>query len=541
MSKPSSTAGKACVECGIPDPCLMDVVTAFPENKEHHTWSKEGTVHFDLLDEGEGCNGTITIESKCDKNGCPEVWLEENKEGTSESLSSDGKPNKVILYYGGEKKESSVVDSFRSPWEYLSSITQPGDIFDEPAHYAVIANGCYECGRYVEIDVYPTIEIRFTVGLSYALISSHRERTIKERRDEQIKSRQAMDNTQPKNKNKLRDGWTYKSAQFELMNKTALNVDFGVKICNVEFTHEYEEEIKKLRRTKALEQLNRADQLINNLNTYFAPDPESENKTREYSIFSFNAEPLKIGVSYAYQFTDIIEGPCHYFGLYGKPFLEAKLKFDIIQFICAYCKIDTLVGKCRDYLKKHGTSVECYIEVAPGVNLNIGAAYSKKDDKWTFKILKENQLYLGIKGVVSATFEAEVFVVELRAEAEATIGAAAGFALDEHDNGLDLVLYHDGIKGTFKFSADIGYKVGKNKKDKSLSETNNNAEEEWQLSSPLKTEDSPLRINLYGKERITSHSVITPPAHFEPWAMGSNPNWDKNEENKTGYNGIPQN
>ncbi|WP_249360757.1 hypothetical protein [Citrobacter sp. wls714] len=350
-----------------------------------------------------------------------------------------------------------------------------------------------------------------------------------------------MDNTQPQNKNKLRDGWTYKTAQFELMNKTALNVDFGLKICNVEFTHEYEEEIKKLRRTKALEQLNRADQLINNLNTYFAPDPENGNKTREYSVFSFNAEPLKIGLSYAYQYTDIKEGPCHYFGLYGKPFLEAKLKFDIIQFICAYCKIDTLVGKCRDYLKKHDTSVECYIEVAPGVNLNIGAAYSKKDDKWAFKILTENQLYLGIKGVVSATFEAEVFVVELRAEAEATIGAAAGFALDEHDNGLDLVLYHDGIKGTFKFSADIGHKGGKNNKGKSRPETNNNAEEEWQLSSPLKTEDSPLRINLYGKERIISHSAITPPAHFEPWAMGSNPNWDKNEKNKTEYNGIPQN
>ncbi|WP_058668208.1 hypothetical protein [Citrobacter koseri] len=539
MSKPSSTAGKACVECGIPDPCLMDVITDFPENEEHHVWSKEGIVHFELLDEGEGCDGTITIESKCDKSGCPEAWLEEHKEGTYESLSSDGKPNKVTLYYGGEKKGLSVVDSFRSPWEYLSSITHPGDMFDEPAHYAVVVNGCYECGRYVEIDVYPTIEIRFTVGLSYDLISSQRERTIKERRDEQIKSRQAMDNTQPKNKNKLRDGWKYKTAQFELMNKTALNVDFGLKICNVEFTHEYEEEIKKLRRTKALEQLNRADQLVDNLNAYFAPDPESGNKTREYSVFSFNAEPLKIGVSYAYQYTDIKEGPCHYFGLYGKPFLEAKLRFDIIQFICAYCKIDTLVGKCRDYLKRHGTSVECYIEVAPGVNLNIGAAYSKKDDKWAFKILTENQLYLGIKGVVSATFEAEVFVVELRSEAKATIDAAAGFALDEHDNGLDLVLYHDGIKGTFKFSADIGT-GDKDSKNTSQPETKNNIEDEWQLSSPLKTEDSPLRVNLYGKERVIPRPAITPPAHFEPWAMGSNPNWNKNDEDKTGYNGISQ-
>ncbi|HCU0297695.1 TPA: hypothetical protein OUE56_004666 [Citrobacter sedlakii] len=541
MSKPSSTAGNACVECGIPDPCLMDVITDFPENKEHHVWSREGAVHFDLLDEGEGCDGTITIKSKCDKSGCPEAWLEEHKDGTSHSLTSDGKPNKVKLYHGGEKNGLSILEAFGSPWEYLSSITQPGDVFDEPAHYTVVANGCYECGRYVEIDVYPTIEIRFTVGLSYDLISSKRERTIKERRDEQIKSRQAMDNTQPKNKNKLRDGWTYKTDQFEFMNKSALNVDFGLKICNVEYSHKYAEEIKKLRKTKALEQLNRADRLVDNLNTYFAPDPESRNKTREYSVFSFNAEPLKIGVSYAYQYTDVKEGPCHYFGLYGKPFLEAKLKFDIIQFICAYCKIDSLVGRCRAYLKKHGTSVECYIEVAPGVNLNIGAAYSKKDDKWTFKVLKENQLYLGVKGVVSATFEAEVFVVELKAEAEGTIGATAGFALDEHDNGMDLVLYHDGIKGTFKFTADVNYQEGEQDKKNDFPKQKNAAEKEWQLCSPLKTEDSPLRINLYGQERAMSRPTLTPPTHFEPWAMGSNPNWNKNDEDKTGYNGIPQN
>ncbi|MGK9176081.1 hypothetical protein KXR87_23220, partial [Yokenella regensburgei] len=130
--------------------------------------------------------------------------------------------------------------------------------------------------------------------------------------------------------------------------------------------------------------------------------------------------------------------------------------------------------------------------------------------------------------VVSATFEAEVFVVELRAEAEATIGAAAGFALDEHDNGLDLVAYHDGIKGTFKFTADIVYKNGSNTKDESPPETNNYAEEEWQLSSSLKTEDSTLRINLYGKARIIPRPAITPPAHYEPWAMGSNPSWNTN-------------
>lgn len=42
MTSPSSTAGKPCVECGIPDPCIFDVISDFPEAGEKHFWSKEG-------------------------------------------------------------------------------------------------------------------------------------------------------------------------------------------------------------------------------------------------------------------------------------------------------------------------------------------------------------------------------------------------------------------------------------------------------------------------------------------------------------------
>src|SRR5690606_24857787 len=149
----------------------------------------------------------------------------------------------------------------------------------------VVIDGCYERSRYAQIYVYPTIEIRFTTGLSYEIISSKRERTTKERRDERIKSREAMENTKPKNKNKLRDGWQNSTAQFEWSNKTTLTVDFGIKIGNVEYSHKYEEEIIKLRQIKTLEQLRRVDSLIENINKYFAPDPENQDGTRKYSLF----------------------------------------------------------------------------------------------------------------------------------------------------------------------------------------------------------------------------------------------------------------
>ncbi|MFT2603708.1 hypothetical protein ACMWQW_27930, partial [Escherichia coli] len=71
---------------------------------------------------------------------------------------------------------------------------------------------------------------------------------------------------------------------------------------------------------------NSIDKLLGCVNKYFAPDPENNNKIREYEVFSTNLEPVTLGVSYAYQYTDVHDGPCHFFGLYGEPLLEGGLR-----------------------------------------------------------------------------------------------------------------------------------------------------------------------------------------------------------------------
>ena len=518
MSSPSPTAGKACAECGMPEPCLHKITTAFPEQEETHIWPEEKPVRFTVLDEGGGCEGSITIISKCSKSGCPKAELKQIENNTSDSLTSDGQPNQVVLNYKGQKEETELVEALHSPWEYLSSITTPADIFDEPAHYVVATEGCYEKGSQVYIDVYPSFEIRFTAGLSYEIVSNVRERTVKERRDEHIKSRQAMEGVKPKNRNKLRSGWTYHTDKFELTRKTELSVEFGVKICDIDYSKEYSREIQSSKKVRSLEQLNRIDSLVNNINEYFAPDPENTGNTREYNIFSMEIAPVNLEVSYAYQHTDAKDGPCHFLGLSGEPFLSGTFKFDIIQFICAYCKIESLVSKCRDYLKKHGTSVECYLEFTPEVNINIGAAYSLNDDKWDFNIPEGNQLKLGIEGVVSAAFEAEVFFAEINVGTKGSITTAAGFELDQRDKGLDLAGFHDGINGSFEFVADVRYGEDDSKKDKQ--KINRKINKEWELASAMKAVDSPLRINLYGTSRIDTKPNITPPFDYQPWAMG---------------------
>ncbi|EFM3268530.1 hypothetical protein N3R44_004773 [Escherichia coli] len=518
MTTPSSTAGKVCVECNIPDTCLLDIITDFPNNKEHHTWSKEGSIYLNLLDEGDGCDGTITIISKCNKSGCPVAWMEEIAGGTSEALTSDGIPNKIKLSYKGQEScltnITDIIDCFFPPYYYLTSVIPPASFSEGPATYIVVANGCYEWGQYVTIYVQPTIEFRASLGLSYELKADIKERSIKERRDERIKSRLAMEDTKPKNGNKLRDGWTYATDKFKLTNSLDMTFDYGLKICNTEYTEEYKSNIKNKITTASSIHSNSIDKLLGCVNKYFAPDPENNNKIREYEVFSTNLEPVTLGVSYAYQYTDVHDGPCHFFGLYGEPLLEGGLRFDIIQFICAYCKIDHLANKCRKYLDKHGVSVECYIEILLGININLGVSYKSKNDEWSIGILEKNQLYLGIKGVVSATFEAEVMCVELSLGAEGSIEAKAGFEVDSHDDGIDLVGYHDGVKGYFAFSYDVAFSDGDDGKEEQGTSTHvNKTETEWQLADPLKASESPLRANLYGKIRQISKPAITPPSN----------------------------
>ncbi|QSW71343.1 hypothetical protein [Escherichia coli] len=520
MTSPSSTAGKPCVECGIPDPCIFDVISDFPEAGEKHFWSKEGVARFKLLDDGSGCDGIITITYQCDKSGTHEAWLEEESENNHKILQPFGIPNKVTLDDNLSEGEIIAMGTFRVPWDYLGAISSPLKNHYEPAHYSVRIDSCYECGNYVEIDVYPTVEIRFTTGFSYEISSSKQTRTVKERRDERIKARDAMENTKPRDKNKLRSGWTNTTAEFEWINKTSLTVDFGVKIANVEHTSEYEKEIKKLRQTKQLEQIGRIDSLVKNVNKYFAPDPDNNNGTRKYALFSAKIEPVKLCISYAYQYTDIQDGPCHFYGLFGAPFFEASFRFDIISFICAYCKVESLVNRCREYLRKNGASVECYIEISAEINLDLGAVYAEKDKKWEFNV-KESNIKLGLKGVVSATFEANVFVVQLTAEATASIEAKAGFGFDSHDDGLDLALFHDGIKGKFEFKIDVSHgEVDEKGKGKEKSEKPEKKDTvEWQLCDPMEVKDSPLRVNLYGKER-TVEKKVTPPKPVTTWTIG---------------------
>ncbi|GAB7211999.1 hypothetical protein [Dickeya oryzae] len=91
------------------------------------------------------------------------------------------------MYYKKPSDQAEVNPQVGSIWSYLDSIILPSDAIDAPHHYDLVTQGCTGKAIYAQIDVYPTIELRAVIGFSYEL--KGKERSWKERRDEQIAAR----------------------------------------------------------------------------------------------------------------------------------------------------------------------------------------------------------------------------------------------------------------------------------------------------------------------------------------------------------------
>ncbi|WP_240345645.1 hypothetical protein [Pectobacterium brasiliense] len=518
--KVSLAAGSACANCNNPDPCTYEItLDAFDEKT--HAWPVEQNIHLKVLDDGTGSQGTIKIEGKCEKPTCPQATLES---GNEKIALKNGTPNPITLYYkkpADSEQDDPPVDPI---WSYFNRIHLPSDAIAAPHRYQLITQGCTGKASYAQIDVYPEVELRAVIGFSYELMG--KERTWKERRDEQIAARKKMENTQPKNGNKLRSGWTLQTDQFQITQEQKLNIEYGLKIGGTEYSAKFAEMTRnKVKTIKTLEQIGKVERFLSNINKYLLPEPDPEKKgTREYRLFDFSVEPINLGVSYAYQCKDRVDDTTHFMGLYAAPFLSMSMKIDLIQLLAAYCKVERIAAKCREYIAKGGSSLECYIQLTAELHFSVGAAY--KQAQWTFAPEDDNnKLAFVLEGVVSQSFETKVLFLEIALKALGVLKTEAGMKLDPHDDGIDLVGYHDGIKAEVALMADVkedGSRKEKNSSNRSYSYTSTT-----ELAGPLKADESAMRINLFGKERVITKPEVIP---AQPWAMGSNPKYNKAEK-----------
>ncbi|MEE3652494.1 MULTISPECIES: hypothetical protein [unclassified Brenneria] len=498
--KISLTAGSACAKCNNPDPCLHQITLDAFDDKTH-IWPVEQKINLKVLDDGTGCKGTITVEGKCDKPTCPQAALESENEKIA---INNGIADPVTLYYKKQSDKTNTDFQMKSIWAHLNSLILPSDAINAPHRYQLVTQGCMGKAVYAQIDVYPTVELRAVIGFSYDL--KGKERSWKERRNEQIAARKKMEDTQPKNGNKLRNGWTFQTDRFQITQEQALNIEYGLKICDTEYSSQFAEVTRKVRTVKTLEQIGNVERFVANINKYLLPDPDKKGSTRQYRVFDYSVEPINMGISYAYQCLDGVDETTHFMGLYAAPFLSMKMKIDLIQLLAAYCKIERIAAKCREYIAKGGDSIECYIQLTTALHLSIGAAY--KQEVWTFSAGEDNKLGFTLEGVVSVAFKTEVLFVEVSLEASGSMKTKAGFKLDQHDDGIDLVGYHDGIVADVAVVADAQWE----KKKGGAKDLNHQYQYQstTELAAPLKSDKSAMRINLFGKERVITKPKMIP-------------------------------
>ncbi|WP_249647860.1 hypothetical protein [Pectobacterium carotovorum] len=132
-----------------------------------------------------------------------------------------------------------------------------------------------------------------------------------------------------------------------------------------------------------------------------------------------------------------------------------------------------------------------------------------------------NKLAFVLEGVVSQSFETKVLFLEIALKALGVLKTEAGMKLDPHDDGIDLVGYHDGITAEVALMAD--FKEEGKRKGKNSSNKNYSYKSTTELAGPLDADKSAMRVNLFGKERVIEKPKVIP---AQPWAMGSNPKYN---------------
>ncbi|NHB98818.1 hypothetical protein C5470_21940, partial [Photorhabdus stackebrandtii] len=161
--------------------------------------------------------------------------------------------------------------------------------------------------------------------------------------------------------------------------------------------------------------------------------------------------------------------------------------------------------------------LECCIILTCNLSFQLGAAYKQK--QWTFDAGDKNDLKLSLAGKINAAFKTHIMIMEIAMSAGGVIKTAAGFKLDQHDGGIDLAGYHDGIVAEIAVAAE----AEADGKKKSIVKVKKKWK--WVIADPLKASESPLRINLIGEERPIVQPEIVPGAETASWEMSYDSNF----------------
>ncbi|HHQ4308440.1 TPA: hypothetical protein ACSP7Y_004489 [Serratia fonticola] len=530
MAEISTRAGSPLCDCDTPDPCVHKVVLS--DGQISKTYPIDPLPSLVVYDGGEGVDVEITIEGKCSKPACPQAKLQYPVNNiVNEKPLNNSQVNKEKVYYKPQTSGDELEYWQKiTPFEYFANAVNPMDLFQAPHEYSVVTTGCYSCDIRGKIDVYPASAFYIETGFSYEYDSG--SRSVKERRDEQIKNNKRMreGRTLPQDRNRLRNGWTLDTDAFYVSQEVKLDVSFKLEIAGKDYSKEISANVWKKRTTsRSLETISKMKTLLTGMEKYLMPSPENGGSTRAYPVASLTLLPLNAGLCYSYRCDDSTIGPSHFFGVTAAPFFGAKFKIDLIQVIAAYCKVDAIVSEMRKVMAKRSeddtfsADVDCYLEISGDVHLKIGALHQQ--EKWNFYHDEGNKLEFGLVGHISAAIKTKVLIAEIALDAKAEIETKGRFELDDNDGkGLDLVAAHDGISAILMLKAELtidgGILDSAPQPDEPLSIDH---EKTFVIADKLETKQSACRVNLFGQSRMVAKPAIESGLSIPSHTVGAYP------------------
>ncbi|WP_127960439.1 hypothetical protein [Serratia microhaemolytica] len=506
MSNLSLKAGSPLCDCDIPDPCVSEI--RLKSGKVEKLYPIDPLPTLKVYDSGSGVEVEIEVTSKCHQPNCPDAQLNHSVDNRiQEKKLPAGQVHKETVYFKEEGEDLLKHFLADTPWKQFADFANPLDLFRDAKQYQITTTGCHSTDLRGKIEVNPSVEFYIETGLSYSFDAG--ERSVKERRDEQIKKNKQHP-TLPKDRNKLRNGWTLHTDAFYITRQIQLDVSFKLDIYGKDYSKELASKVwRKHENRGTLDTLNKLDTLVSNTKKYLMPTPGKSSTVRAFPTTTWKIEATQLGLCYSYRDNDAQLGASHFIGFHASPLYQVSFRVDIIQLIAAYYKADAAISKIREVLARReeenspfSAEVDCYLEISTNAHLKIGALYQQ--EKWAFHPDEEsNKLELSVIGGVSLAIETNVMVADIAlsasANAEAKIETTGRFELDKHDDGIDLVGTHDGIKALLQFKADFTVRL--KSRNIPLASKNFDEKKEFIIADKLEKEHSAFRISLMGKAR----------------------------------------
>ncbi|HGY3147435.1 TPA: hypothetical protein ACNVU4_001476 [Morganella morganii] len=373
------------------------------------------------------------------------------------------------------------------------------------------------------------MKIGFSVNFTYDLETGTRE--DKDRRNEQRnrKKEKAKQNKQtlPKNMNHLHSGWTSDTVPFFKTATTTADMEFFCEIAGRKSAFSpYKSEKSETTLLDNVKNLAKLDKVIsvfkeNVINV--SPEAKKSEK-KEFPIFSLTMKPIDIGITVYYEDKETPANPKMVMGIKGDPFFGIELKIDVLQIIASFAgpAVKTFVEKIRAtlddrdafYKKNKNNKVALSGGIKADIVLFTDVSFLVGVSREEFGPVKfecdDAAIGVGFRGEVSAHLDTKVLRVVTSLDAGFKIETRGKIEIDNHGEGVDAVLCHDGITLKAWFNADIS--ISNKQRDQAAGKSKIGGEPyACALANKLDKEHSCARVNILGKERtVPDRESFTP-------------------------------